>query len=333
MKIAFYDTHQYEKQSFEEANKIYQNKIDFFDFKLNEKTVSTCYGYDGVCVFVNDTLNDIVLQKLAECNVMLVALRCAGFNNVNLEVAKKLGITVVRVPCYSPSAVAEHATALLLALTRKIPQAYIRTKSGNFTLDGLTGRNLKGLTAGIIGTGKIGKETARIFSGLGMKIILYDVKSDQEWAIKNSFEYTSLKELLSASDVISLHCPLTEETKHIINKHSLELTKPDAILINTSRGALIETSALVEALKHKRIGGAALDVYEEESKFFFSNWSENIITDDILIRLLTFPNVIITSHQAFLTKEALEEIAKTSLQNIHDYETGIQPENSVFKFY
>ena len=264
---------------------------------------------------------------------MLVALRCAGFNNVNLEVAKKLGITVVRVPCYSPSAVAEHATALLLALTRKIPQAYIRTKSGNFTLDGLTGRNLKGLTAGIIGTGKIGKETARIFSGLGMKIILYDVKSDQEWAIKNSFEYTSLKELLSASDVISLHCPLTDETKHIINKHSLELTKPDAILINTSRSGLIETSALVEALKHKRIGGAALDVYEEESKFFFSNWSENIITDDILIRLLTFPNVIITSHQAFLTKEALEEIAKTSLQNIHDYETGIQPENSVFKFY
>ena len=333
MKIAFYDTHQYEKQSFEEANKIYQNKIDFFDFKLNEKTVSTCCGYDGVCVFVNDTLNDIVLQKLAECNVMLVALRCAGFNNVNLEVAKKLGITVVRVPCYSPSAVAEHATALLLALTRKIPQAYIRTKSGNFTLDGLTGRNLKGLTAGIIGTGKIGKETARIFSGLGMKIILYDVKSDQEWAIKNSFEYTSLKELLSASDVISLHCPLTDETKHIINKHSLELIKPDAVLINTSRGALIETSALVEALKHKRIGGASLDVYEEESKFFFSNWSENIITDDILIRLLTFPNVIITSHQAFLTKEALEEIAKTSLQNIHDYETGIQPENSVFKFY
>lgn len=333
MKIAFYDTHQYEKQSFEEANKIYQNKIDFFDFKLNEKTVSTCCGHDGVCVFVNDTLNDIVLQKLADCNVMLVALRCAGFNNVNLEAAKKLGITVVRVPGYSPGAVAEHAAALLLALTRKIPQAYIRTKSGNFTLDGLTGRNLKGLTAGIIGTGKIGKEAARIFSGLGMKIILYDVKSDQEWAIKNSFEYTSLKELLSESDVISLHCPLTDETKHIINRHSLELTKPDAILINTSRGALIETSALVEALKHKRIGGAALDVYEEESKFFFSNWSENIITDDILIRLLTFPNVIITSHQAFLTKEALEEIAKTSLQNIHDYETGIQPENSVFKFY
>lgn len=331
MKIAFYDAHQYEKQSFEEANKELQYTIDFFDFKLNEKTAATCCGYDAVCVFVNDTLNEEVLQKLAECNVKLIALRCAGFNNVDLDAAKKLGITIVRVPSYSPTAVAEHTAALLLALTRKIPQAYIRAKSGNFTLDGLTGRSLKGLTSGIIGTGKIGKETARIFSGLGMNVLLYDVKPDQEWADKNSFEYATLKELFSNSDVISLQCPLTDETKYIINRHSLELMKPDAILLNTSRGALIETSALVEALKKKRIAGAALDVYEEESKFFFSDWSESIIPDDTLARLLTFPNVIITSHLAFLTYEALSEIAKTTMQNISDYEAGKELANEVVK--
>ncbi len=330
MKVAFYDTHQYEKQTFKDLNRNYKNEIKFFDFKLDENTVSTCCGYDCVCVFVNDTLNEKVLTQLAECSIKLVALRCAGFNNVNLEVAKKLDITIVRVPGYSPSAVAEHAAALLLALTRKIPQAYVRTKTGNFTLEGLTGRNLKGLTAGIIGTGKIGKEAARIFSGFGMKILLYDVKPDKFWATGNSFEYVTLKDILVNSDVISLHCPLTSENKHMINRHSLELIKNDAVLINTSRGALVETSALVEALKLKHIGGAALDVYEEESKFFFTDWSEEVITDDVLIRLLTFPNVIVTSHQAFLTKEALEEIAGTTLQNIKDYESGIYVENTVF---
>lgn len=322
MKIAFYDTHSYDKEAFTLENQNYNYEIDFFDFKLSEKTAATAKGFDAVCVFVNDVLDKPCLETLALYGIQLVILRCAGFNNVDLETAKNLMIKVVRVPSYSPEAVAEHAVALLLALTRKIPQSYVRTKSGNFTLEGLTGRNLNGLTAGIIGTGKIGKTLANILKGFGINIILHDKYPDHTWAEQRNFSYVPLDELFKTSDIISLHCPLNDETKYIINEKSIALMKNDAVIINTGRGALINTAALVKALKEKKIGGAALDVYEEESKYFFSDWSENVISDDILIRLLTFPNVIVTSHQAFLTKEALCEIAKTSLENARKIEAG-----------
>ena len=316
MKIAFYDAHKYEKKYFDEENKNYGYVIDYFDFKLTEKTAETCKGYDAVCVFVNDVLDKFCIQTLAMHGVQTIILRCAGFNNVDLDTAAELGIKVVRVPSYSPEAIAEHTVALILALTRKIPQAFVRTKGGNFTLDGLEGRNLSGRTAGIIGTGRIGKIVARICKGLGMNVIMYDKNKDMYWANSNGFDYCPLKEVFMYSDVISLHCPLNMETKYIINEKSLKMMKRDAVLVNTGRGGLINTYALVSALKEKKIGGAALDVYEEESKYFFNDWSEDVIDDEMLIRLLTFPNVIITSHQAFLTDEALREIAKTSLENV-----------------
>lgn len=316
MKIAFYDTHSYDREAFEKVNLDYKFEIEYFDFKLSEKTAGTSKGFDAVCVFVNDVLDKACIEQLAMNGIQLIILRCAGFNNVNMAEAQKYLIQVVRVPSYSPEAVAEHTMGLILSLSRKIPQAYMRTKSGNFTLEGLTGRNLNGLTAGIIGTGKIGKIMAKILSGFGVNIIVHDKYPDFYWAQSNNYEYVSLKDLFIKSDIITLHCPLSEETKYIINEKSIELMKSDAIIVNTGRGALINTAALVKGLKDKRIGGAALDVYEEESKYFFSDWSEDVIKDDVLIRLLTFPNVIITSHQAFLTKEALLQIAKTSLENV-----------------
>lgn len=329
MKIAFYDTHSYDREYFTIANKEFLFEIDFFDFKLTEKTALTSKGYDAVCVFVNDTLNKKTIEILKKCGIKLIVLRCAGFNNVDLIATKENNIQVVRVPSYSPHAVAEHSVALLLALTRKIPQAYIKTRNGNFTLDGLTGRDLNGLTAGIIGTGKIGSLMADILSGFGMNIVLYDLHPKKEWAESKGYKYMSLMELFPKCDVISLHCPLTNETKHIINEHSLKLMKRDCVIINTGRGALIDSHALISALKKKCIGGAALDVYEEESKYFFNDWSVDVIKDDTLARLLTFPNVIITSHQAFLTKEALFSIAKTSLQNVKDYTDGKELTNKV----
>ena len=329
MKIAFYDTRSYDRDAFTSANRDFLYNIDFFDFRLSEKTALTAKGYDAVCVFVNDKLDKDTINILKDEGIKLIILRCAGFNNVDLEAAEAANIKVVRVPAYSPHAVAEHAVALLMALTRKIPQAYLRTRSGNFTLDGLTGRDLNGLTAGIMGTGKIGKCMADILNGFGMKIILYDVYPSKEWAEEKGYEYVTLEELFKRADVLTLHCPLTDTTKHIINDKSLELMKKDAVIINTGRGALIETAALVKALKQNLIGGAALDVYEEESKYFFNDWSVNVISDDTLARLLTFPNVIITGHQAFLTKDALEAIAHVSLQNAKDFSEGKELVNQV----
>ena len=329
MKIAFYDTRSYDRDAFTVANKDFLYNIDFFDFRLSEKTALTSAGYDAVCVFVNDKLDKETIEVLKKNGIKLIILRCAGFNNVDLDAAKAADIKVVRVPAYSPHAVAEHAVALLMALTRKIPQAYLRTRSGNFTLDGLTGRDLNGLTAGVMGTGKIGKCMADILSGFGMKVILYDVYPDNEWAEKKGYEYVTLMDLFKRVDVLSLHCPLTNETKHVINDKSLALMKKDAVIINTGRGALIDTSALVKALKQNLIGGAALDVYEEESKYFFNDWSVNVISDDVLARLLTFPNVIVTGHQAFLTKDALEAIAHVSLQNAADFIDGKELVNQV----
>lgn len=329
MKIAFYDTRSYDRDAFTAANKNFLFDIDFFDFHLNEKTAFSAKGYDVVCAFVNDTLDSKVLHILKDCGISLVAMRCAGYNNVDLKVAAELGLKIVRVPAYSPHSVAEHAVALLMSLTRRIPQAYMRTRTGNFTLNGLTGRDLFGLTAGILGTGKIGKIMAEILSGFGMKIELYDVYPDKDWAASHGFEYVMLDKLFKDADVLSLHCPLTDGTKHIVNDKSLALMKNDAVIINTGRGALIDTRALVNALKRREIGGAGLDVYEEESKYFFDDWSVDVIKDDTLARLMTFPNVIITGHQAFLTTNALSAIADVTLGNIHDWMNGTALANEV----
>ena len=329
MKIAFFDTHSYDKKSFVEANKAFNYEIDFRDYKLNENTALTAQGYDVVCVFVNDVVNAEVIKTLAGCGVKLIALRCAGFNNVDLKAAAAAGIKVVRVPAYSPYAVAEHGVALLMSLTRHIPQAYLRTKTANFNIEGLTGRDLFGLTAGILGTGKIGRIMADILMGFGMKIIAYDPFPNEQWAKEKNIEYVGLDEIFQRSDVLSLHCPLTEETKHVVNHDRMKMMKHDAVIINTGRGALIDSKALVHALKHGHIGGIGMDVYEEESKYFFSDWSTDIMTDDTLARLLTFPNVIITGHQAFLTTNALKNLAETTLENIKAFTAGAQLVNEV----
>ena len=329
MKIAFFDTHSYDKKSFVEANKAFNYEIDFRDYKLNENTALTAQGYDAVCVFVNDVVNAEVIKILAECGVKLIALRCAGFNNVDLKAAAAAGIKVVRVPAYSPYAVAEHGVALLMSLTRHIPQAYLRTKTANFNIEGLTGRDLYGLTAGILGTGKIGRIMADILIGFGMKIIAYDPFPNEQWAKEKNIEYVGLDEIFQRSDVLSLHCPLTEETKHVVNHDRMKMMKHDAVIINTGRGALIDSKALVHALKHGHIGGIGMDVYEEESKYFFSDWSTDIMTDDTLARLLTFPNVIITGHQAFLTTNALKNLAETTLENIKAFSAGSELVNEV----
>ncbi len=330
-RIAFYDTRSYDKDSFLIENEKHGFEIEYYEFKLNEKTAFTAKGFDAICVFVNDVVNAEVLESLKDCGVKLVLLRCAGFNNVDLDSAEKNGIKVARVPAYSPHAVAEHAVALLMSLTRHIPQAYIRTKTANFNLEGLTGRDLNGLTAGIFGTGKIGRVMAEILKGFGMKIICYDPFRNQEWAEKNKFTYVDVETIFKTSDVLTFHCPLTEQTRHIVNHDTTKMMKRDAVIINTGRGALIDTKALVHALKHKYIGGAALDVYEEESQFFFQDWSAEVLTDDVLARLLTFPNVIITGHQAFLTKTALTNIAQVTLDNFRDFIEGKELVNEVKK--
>lgn len=330
-KIAFYDTRSYDKESFTKENEKFGFEIEYFEFRINEKTAFTAKGYDAICVFVNDVLNEQVISTLKECGVKIILLRCAGFNNVDLAAAQKYGIKVVRVPAYSPHAVAEHALALLMALTRHIPQAYIRTKTANFNIEGLTGRDLFGLTAGVFGTGKIGRVMAELLKGLGMKIICYDPFPNNEWAAQNGFTYVDVETIFKQSDVLTFHCPLTNETRHIVNHDTTKMMKPDAVIINTGRGALIDTKALVHALKHKYIGGAALDVYEEESQFFFKDWSSEVITDDVLARLLTFPNVIITGHQAFLTKTALSNIASVTLNNYKDFSEGKELVNEVKK--
>ncbi|MBR0154473.1 MAG: 2-hydroxyacid dehydrogenase [Treponema sp.] len=329
MKIAFFDTHSYDKKSFAQANENFNYEIDFRDYKLNENTALTAKGFDVVCVFVNDIVNEAVIKTLKECGIKLIALRCAGFNNVDLNAAKDAGIKVVRVPAYSPYAVAEHGAALLMSLTRHIPQAYLRKKTANFNIEGLTGRDLYGLTAGILGTGKIGQIMADILKGFGMNIIAYDPYPNEEWASKTGARYVTLKEIFTESDVLSLHCPLNEQTKHIVNHDSMKMMKHDAVIINTGRGALIDSKALVHALKHGQIGGIGMDVYEEESKYFFSDWSTDIMTDDVLARLLTFPNVIITAHQAFLTTNALKNLADTTLQNIRDFSDNAKLLNEV----
>ena len=318
IKVAMFDSKPYDIDSFERL-KGDNLKIKYFETKLTADTAELAKGYDAVIVFVNDTVDADVIDLLSSFDVELVALRCAGFNNVNLKAAKDK-IKVIRVPAYSPHAVAEHALGMLLTSVRRIHKAYIRSKDFNFSLNNLTGFNLNGKTMGVIGTGKIGKVFCNICKGFGMNVIAYDLYPDKEFDV----EYTDLDTLLKKSDIISLHCPLTKENYHMIDDSAISRMKKGAIIINTSRGSLVDAEALLEAIKDKKIGGACLDVYEEESDLFFEDNSAHIVHDDILARLISMPNVLITSHQAFLTNEALENIAETTLSGIDEYfETGI----------
>ncbi|MCR4991157.1 MAG: 2-hydroxyacid dehydrogenase [Lachnospiraceae bacterium] len=313
-KIAFFDAKDYDIASFDEANADGKYKIKYFETKLNEDTVKLAKGYDVVCVFVNDTVDEKVISQLKKKDVKLVALRCAGFNNVDIEAAKdKIG--VVRVPAYSPYAVAEHAMALLLTSVRRIHKAYIRTKDFNFSLNGLMGFDLHGKTVGVVGTGKIGRVFMDICKGFGMNVIVYD-KFPAEGA---GIDYVDINEIWEKSDIISFHCPLTEETYHMVDEKSIMHMKKGVVLINTSRGALIDAEALLNGIRERKIGAACLDVYEEEADVFFEDRSGHILGDDVLARLISMPNVIVTSHQAFLTKEALTNIASTTLSNIEEY--------------
>ncbi len=322
VKITFFGTQPYDERSFNEVNREYGFNITYFKGHLNLNNVMLSQGTDAVCIFVNDTADEPILKALAANGVKLVALRCAGYNNVDIQAAADNNLTVVRVPAYSPYAVAEHTVALMLSLNRKIPRATWRTRDGNFSLNGLLGFDMHGKTAGIIGTGKIAKVLIKILRGLGMNILAYDIYPDHNFARENQVVYTSLDELYRCSDIISLHCPLTDETKYLINDYSISKMKDGVMIINTGRGQLIHTNALIEGLKHKKVGSAGLDVYEEESEYFFEDQSDRIIDDDVLARLLSFNNVIVTSHQAFFTQEALENIATTTLQNIQDYFDG-----------
>lgn len=313
MKVAFFDAKAYDREAFEPYNS-QELTIKFFDPKLNEDTVQLAKGFDAVCIFVNDTANAAVIEKLHSFGVKLIALRCAGFNNVDLSAAYQK-IHVVRVPAYSPYAVAEHAFALLLCSIRRIHKAYNRTRDYNFSLNGLTGFDLHGKTMGVIGTGKIGRILIDICRGFGMKVIAYDVFP----APNSGIDYVTLDEIFEQSDIISLHCPLTDDTYHIIDSDSIQKMKKGVVILNTSRGALIHAEALLEGIKQRKIGAACLDVYEEESDIFFEDRSGHIINDDTLAGLISMPNVIVTSHQAFLTKEALHNIAETTVNNIQGF--------------
>jgi len=315
MRIAFFDTKPYDKPSFDRFGEASGVSFKYFETKLNEDTAELAHGFDGVCVFVNDTVNAVVIDKLCAMGVKLVALRCAGFNNVDLKYASGK-LRVVRVPAYSPYAVAEHTMAMLLTSIRRIHKAYIRTKDFNFSLSGMTGFDLHGKTVGIIGTGRIGRVFIDICRGFGMKVLAYDKYPTEGLADGDTVRYVTLDELFACSDIISLHCPLTEETYHIINGEAIEKCKKGVVILNTSRGALVDAEALLAAIKSRKVGAACLDVYEEESELFFEDFSGHIVEDDTLARLISMPNVLVTSHQAFLTEEALLNIAETTVNNI-----------------
>lgn len=326
MKIAFYDTKPYDKIWFEPLAKEYGYTIKFFEHKLNPDTAVLSKGYDAVCIFVNDEVGKEVIEVLCQNNIKAILLRCAGYNNVDFK-ALNNRIAVMRVPAYSPSAVAEFAMALLLTVNRKTHKAYIRTKDSNFNINGLLGFDLRNKTAGIIGTGKIGQMFIDMCKGFKMKVVAYDPYPNK----KLDIEYVSLDELFEKSDIISLHCPLTKDTYHIINEKSIEKCKENVFIINTSRGPLIDTTALIEGLKSKKIGGAGLDVYEEEGEFFFEDLSNEIIGDDELMRLLAFPNVVMSSHQGFFTREAMQQIAMVTMENLANFTNGTPANELILK--
>jgi D-lactate dehydrogenase len=316
MRVAFYDTKPYDRDYFSKAAEGSGLEPEFHEFRLCAVNAASAEGASVVCVFVNDKVDRECLGLLAGRGVRMVALRCAGFNNVDLDAARKLGISVVRVPAYSPHSVAEHAVALLLTLNRKIHRAYNRVREMNFSLGGLVGFDLYGKTVGIVGTGKIGRVAAQIFRGFGCEVLACDPFPQNEWAERHSVRYVELDALLSAADVVTLHLPLNPVTAHLLNADTISRMKRGAYLVNTSRGKLVDSVAVISALKSGHLGGVALDVYEEEEGVFFEDLSESLMQDDVLSRLLTFPNVLITSHQAFLTKEALTAIAETTVDSV-----------------
>ena len=317
-KIAFFGAKPYDIASFDKVNEKYNYDIRYYKGHLNPNNVVLTQDTDVVCIFVNDTADAAVIDAMVDNGVKLLALRCAGFNNVDLKAAKGK-LPVVRVPAYSPYAVAEYSLALMLSLNRNIHRAYWCTRDGNFSLNGLMGFDMHGKTIGIIGTGKIAKILIRLLKGFGMRILAYDLYPDMKFAGEEGISYVSLDELYRESDIISLHCPLTDQTKYMIDKDSIDKMKEGVMIINTGRGQLINTNDLIEGLKEKKIAAAGLDVYEEEGEYFYEDKSDKIIDDDVLARLLSFNNVIVTSHQAFFTKEALHNIAETTLQNIEDF--------------
>lgn len=328
MKVAVFSTKPYDQQFLEAANANYGHELVFFEPRLTYDTAILASGFPAVCAFVNDELNEKTLKSLAEKGIRLIALRSAGFNNVDLSAAAELGLTIVRVPAYSPHGVAEYTVGLILALNRKIHRAYNRVREGNFSLEGLLGFNLHGRTVGIVGTGKIGVIVAQILKGFGCHLLAYDLYHNPDCEALGA-NYVELPELFAKSDIITLHCPLTPQTYHLINEQSIEQMKPGVMLINTSRGALVDTEAVIVALKSKKIGYLGLDVYEQESDLFFEDLSEEVIQDDVFQRLLTFPNVVITGHQAFFTENALKNIAETTLSNITDFEYGHPCPNTI----
>lgn len=324
MSCAVFDTKPYDREFLSRASDGGAD-LRFLEFRLGPETVSAIESSTSVCVFVNDKVDASVIASLAERGVKHIALRCAGFNNVDLAAAKERGIIVTRVPAYSPHAVAEHTVALLMTLNRKIHRAYNRVREQNFSLNGLVGFDLHGKTVGIIGTGKIGRITAQIFRGFGCRVFAYDPVENKEWAEKNGVSYIDLDGLLAESDIVSLHSPLFPETYHLLDADRFARMKPGVFVVNTSRGKLIDTKALIDVLKSGHVGGVALDVYEEEEGIFFEDHSGHVLHDDDLSRLLTFPNVLITSHQAFLTNEALSEIARVTVENLARVAAGSDP--------
>ncbi len=322
MIVAFYDTKPYDREFFGQTPGEDRVAWRFHDFRLNATTAATSKGAEAVCVFVNDCLDRACLEMLARGGTRLVALRCAGFNNVDIKAARELGLSVVRVPAYSPHAVAEHAVGLLLTLNRKIHRAHNRVREHNFSLGGLVGFDLHGKTVGILGTGKIGRIAAQIFRGFDSRVLASDPFPSRDWAVKHGIEYTDAQSVLRSCDILSLHIPLSPDTHHVLNERSFAEMKRGAYVINTSRGKLIDTTALIAVLKSGHLGGVALDVYEEEEGIFFEDHSGHLLQDDELSRLLTFPNVLITAHQAFLTREALAEIARVTVGNMLALEKG-----------
>ena len=326
MKIAVFSTQKYDREFLSAVPT--EHKFIFFEAQLNNDTVNLTQGFDGVCIFVNDHADSEIITELKNNGIKVIALRCAGFNNVDVKAAEKAGIRVVRVPAYSPEAVAEHAVALIMTLNRKTHKAYLRIKENNFSLERLTGFNIYGKTVGVVGTGKIGKAFCKIMLGFGAKVIAYDKFEDEE-AKKLGINYVTFEEVLKNSDIISLHCPLTPETKYMIDWEAFANMKDGVMLINTSRGALINTKDAILALKRGKIGYLGIDVYEQEEHLFYKDLSENIIPDDTIARLMSFPNVMMTSHQGFFTKEALTEIAATTVGNIDCVAQGKPSPNEV----
>lgn len=328
MKVAIFSSKSYDRQFLNAVNRNYGHDLVFFEPRLTLETASLAAEFPAVCVFINDELHKPTLQKLVSQGIKLIALRSAGYNNVDLNAATDLGIAVVRVPAYSPYAVAEHAVALILALNRKIYKAYNRVRDDNFALDGLLGFDLHGSTVGIVGTGKIGLCFAQIMKGFGCNLLAYDMYQNPA-CVEMGVKYVELHELLSSSNIISLHCPLTKESYHLIDAESIQDLKPGVMLINTSRGGLIDTQAAIDGIKSGKVGYLGIDVYEQEGDLFFEDLSDRIIQDDTFQLLQSFPNVLITSHQAFFTRNALMNIAETTLSNIKDFEAGIPCDNQL----